>query len=431
MEVKRYYMSLYRASMVKMYDMGYISDPTRYDEKELRCNVKDMNIQWLKDVSGVISFDLEMIEYSKSRYINLDDDEYDGIISFLTLLYDVEKYRGISNNIDAFYDSKSIHKSKSSKKYDFGLEQKASKIITSDPFRVDEGILKCIYGMNFTCRFFDLNKQIYRKALEKLGIVEVSDIPFDELDIGDESLFVSGLSLDDEIKYSNLILNGNISLDGVHSDKLMNWLRDNKWSTDNKFYNKIQGLYNYIMYVDSIEMQELQSKQINEFKDKGYRIVFLKSNGCYVEMSVDKYEYPIGSFVCMNTDEGEELLPSVNLLSGYTGEVYSLDYLIENEISFIGSPIRLNLSLKETGLFVDKEQTELESCESFFKFNNASISFEGYGYEEGLFPSGSLEDYMYKLYNDAENGYMIGYLPTIEGLDGVKKSVARRIFNDC
>ena len=99
LEVKKHYLSLYRANMVYMYDRGYISDPTVFDSREILGNIVDLNIKHLSGVTGRIELNEEYIGYAMCRYKGNEE-----VIEFLELLLKVIKYRNISLNLDKFYD---------------------------------------------------------------------------------------------------------------------------------------------------------------------------------------------------------------------------------------------------------------------------------------------------------------------------------------
>lgn len=411
-EVKKHYLSLYRANMVYLYDKGYISDPTVFNRKEIMMNIVDMNIKYLSGVTGKIELTEDYIGFALAKY--KDDEE---ISEFLSLLLDAIKYRNISLNIDKFYDDLGFAY-ESSKKFSLNLIQSASRIRTKSGFSIDEGILKCMKPFGVGVKFLDMNDVIYEMALKQLGIENNSD----------ESIFVSGLTKEEEIKYSNIILNGLVKLDGKESQKLVDWLNNNKWAEGNKFSSQNEGLYNWVVYINSNDMIEEQSKFMNKLLDEGYEILSMESNGFYVLDTKSPVLFPVGIFVAMSGDE-DEILPSKNVVEGYTGEVFSLNYLISNELSFVGCPIELYIDDKTKAFFVDKEQTEFNESISWFKDNKAIISFDESQYEEGVFPKGSLEDDMYKIVCDAEEGTLIGLLrQEVKGinLSNVKKAVARK-----
>ena len=412
MDIKKHYLSLYRAYMIYMYDMGYISDPTVFNKKEILSNIVDMNIKYLSGISGKIELSEDNIGYALSRYRG--DKE---VADFLLLLLSIVKYKDICDNIDKFYEEMG-YSSECSKKVSMGLVQLVSRIMVKGGYIIDEGILKCFKGKDKCFEFISMNDIIYEVALKELGLEDNSD----------ESLFVKGLTREEEIRYSNLILNGLVGLDGKYADKLVSWLQENKWSGENKFSSKNEGLYNWVVHVKSNDMLERQSEFLNRLIDNGYNIACMLSNGFYVFKEEKDYIFPVGVFsVRGDSDEGD-LLPDINKMEGYTGEVYSLNYLVSNNISFVGCPILLYVDDKNLDYFFDKEQTELKDSISWFKYMGVNISFGDSTYEVGVFPEGSIEDKLYKLVGDSEEGALIGMLEADKkSLAKAKKSVAIKL----
>lgn len=414
MEVKKYYASLYRVYMVYLYDKGYISDPTVFNKKEILGNIVDLGITQMTGVSGKIELTEDYIGFALAK--NKDNEE---ITEFLSLLLEAVKYRTISSNIDKFYDSYG-YSTKVKEKVYLNIAQSASRIVTKGGYAIDEGVLKCIYGLDKNFQLITLDEVIYKMALEELDL----------LDISCDSLFVSGLTREEEIKYSSLILNGLVHLDGIYSDRLTAWLKNNKWS-DNKFTAKSEGLYNWVLYVKSNIAIEEQSKLMNKLLDEGHKIVSMQSNGFYVEDTESSLKVPVGLFSVASNDDDDIILPDINKLEGYTGEVYSLSFLENNGLSYVGCPIELYVDNKTKEFFIDKEQTELKDSISWFKHIEASISFSESLYLAGVFQEGSLEDKLYKMVGDSEGGELIGYLnlnsEDLKGINTAKKAVAKKL----
>lgn len=413
LEVKKHYLSLYRSSMVTLYDKGYISDPTVFNQREILSNIVDLNIKHLTGVNGKVELNEDYIGYAMCRYKGNEE-----ILDFLKTL-EVIKYRNISINLDKFYDDlKFAYESKN--KVSLNIVQSASRIFNKNGFNLDVGVLGCFrpYGTGF--KLVTLDDVIYGMALAELGIPDNSK----------DSLFVKGLTRDEEIKYSHLILNGLVNLDGTQASKLTDWLSRNKWAEGNKFSSQNEGLYNWVVYIKSNNMIEEQSILLNKLVDSGKTIVCMQSNGFYIIDDDSPLEFPVGLFAIVSDDNEEGQLPKINALEGYTGEVYSLEFLERHDLGYVGCPIELYVDSKKKSFFVDKEQTELKDSISWFKHVDARLSFEGSLYEEGVFPKGSLEDRLYKIAMDAEGGKLVGYLSNDEkgtNLDSVKKLVSKKL----
>lgn len=415
MDVKKYYLSMYRAHMVYMYDRGYVSDPTVFNLKEILGNIVDLDIKHLTGVNGKIELGEDYIGYAMCRYKDCPD-KYD----FLSLLYKVIKYRNISMNLDKFYDDSGFS-SEAKKKVSLNLVQSASKITNKNGYVIDEGIIKCFKGLGTNLKLVTLDDKIYKLALEELGIEDNSE----------NSLFVKGLTRDEEIKYANIILNGLVKLDGDFSEKLTSWLKRNKWAEDNRFSSQKEGLYNWATFIKSNNTIEEQSALLNSLLDEGHTIACMRSNGFYIIDNCDTMEYPIGIFaISSKYDEEDEILPRINVLEGFTGEVYSVQLLENDGFSYVGCPIELYVDNKNKELFIDKEQTEMAESISWFKYVGGDIEFEGSHYVEGVFCKDSMEDMLFKAVGDSENGCLIGRVPsecTEKVLESTKKAVVKKL----
>lgn len=415
LEVKKYYISMYRAYMVYLYDKGYISDPTTFSYKEILGNIADMNIASLIGSEGKVELSEEYIKFSIAK--NKNNPE---VLDFLKTLYFVIKYRNISINIDKFYDALNLS-------YEYrvstsmGIFQSASRIFTKNSYRLDEGVLKCFLKPNEGVKFISLDDEIYRTALSELGIEDTSK----------ESLFVKGLTRDEESRFSRLILNGLVRLDGPMSDKLISWLRENKWSFDNrKFTSRSEGLYNYILYIKSSIMIDKQSELLNKLLSNGEVIISMESNGFFILSEKKETKVPMGIFVVVSSDEDEYLLPRRNIMEGYTGEVYSLSYLNTHNLNYVGCPLELYTSNrdKDKDFFIDREQTEFVDGVSWFEESGANIVFGDTLYKPGIFSEGSLEDEYFKLVGESETGKLIGTMGVVSNQKELNK-IKREVLN--
>lgn len=413
-EVKKHYLSLYRANMVYMYDKGFISDPTVFNLKEILGNIVDLEINHLTGVNGRVELQEDSLGYAMCRY-----KENEEILDFLSLLYEVIKYRNISMNLDKFYDDSGFANEVKAK-VSLNIVQSASRVTNKNGFKIDEGILKCFKPNGTNVKLVTLNDVIYNIALLELGVVNNTN----------ESVFVKGLTKEEEIQYSHLILNGLVKLDGIYADKLTDWLGKNKWAEGNKFSSQNEGLYNWVVYIKSNNMIEEQSILLNKLIDEGKTIVCMQSNGFYIIDEDCTIDFPVGIFVVVGDDDKEEPLPDINKLEGYTGEVYSVSFLDSLGLSYVGCPIELYVDSKNKDYFVDKEQTELKDSISWFKLVDARLSFSESLYKEGVFDKDSLEDRLYKIVGDSESGVLIGSLSNIENIkniDSAKKVVAKKL----
>ena len=108
---------------------------------------------------------------------------------------------------------------------------------------------------------------------------------------------------------------------------------------------------------------------------------------------------PVGVFaVVCREDLSEDILPDYNVLTGYTGELYSLERLIEDDIMYVGCPVSMYISKSKEGIFYDLEQTGIQG-KSWFEDEGVSITFdESLSDYYNSLPEGTLTEKMYKGY---------------------------------
>lgn len=416
MEIKKYYLSLYRANMVYLYDNSYISDPSTFNSKEILGNIVDMGITNIVDKTGTIRLESDFIEYALAKNKSSDEETK----NFLNLLYEAVKYKEISDNIDKFYEANSFDIG-IKKKINIGIVQANSRIYYKSGIKMDEGILRCIHSGFCEYRFVSINEYVYKSALNELGIEDDSE----------ESKFVLGLTRDEEVEFSNLILNGLVRLDGEYADRLVSWLKENKWSNldkDKLFSSKREGLFNYILFIKSGEALDEQSRVLNELIDDGSNVVGMVSNGFFVEEKCEMFKFPVGVFAV--DGEKDTVLSAYNKLEGYTGEAFTLEYLRSNSINYVGSPIILYSEEGELDYYIDKEQTELVNSISWFSDYGTDLNFGTSTYESGVFSNDSLEDRLYEALGASEAGVLISDIkcPEISNrLNIVKKKIFKKV----
>lgn len=416
MEIKKYYLSLYRANMVYLYDNSYISDPSTFNSKEILGNIVDMGITNIVDKTGTIRLESDFIEYALAKNKSSDEETK----NFLNLLYEAVKYKEISDNIDKFYEANSFDIG-IKKKINIGIVQANSRIYYKSGIKMDEGILRCIHSGFCEYRFVSINEYVYKSALNELGIEDDSE----------ESKFVLGLTRDEEVEFSNLILNGLVRLDGEYADRLVSWLKENKWSNldkDKLFSSKREGLFNYILFIKSGEALDEQSRVLNELIDSGSNVVGMVSNGFFVEEKCEMFKFPVGVFAV--DGEKDTVLSAYNKLEGYTGEAFTLEYLRSNSINYVGSPIILYSEEGELDYYIDKEQTELVNSISWFSDYGTDLNFGTSTYESGVFSNDSLGDRLYEALGASEAGVLISDIkcPEISNrLNTVKKKIFEKV----
>lgn len=363
-EIKRYYLGMYHSYLIDLYDKGYISDPTIYNIDEIKENIEDLGIDLLKGrqlTSRYISF---VHDYYTVNHKDAKDE-----IEFLDLLEKMHKMKEISDNLDCLWEDKSIG-TESKKKVCLMLPSNQGVIENPYAWNIDEGVLKSAYGLRYTYRFISWGRPLlsFIKTTFKLPSLDLI------------KSFNSNLL----IKHLPLILNGDVELTGKDGRVLEAFME--KETTLNCHCLKDWLLANKGKDIDLI---------YKKCKVKKENVKAMVEDGLYVQEIAD-IELPISHFIfatydfCHNKTEAfrgivkglpessievETLLPKANLFLGYSGQVYSLEYLEHNKINYAGVPISLYKDGKTIEKYVDFEQTELASKNTLFKEYGAVLEF--------------------------------------------------------
>lgn len=401
-QVKKKYLSLYRAGMVRLYDEGYISDPTRFNEKEIRKNIYDFKIAGMVRNSGLVQLDSRQVGFSICKNKGISEEAF----NFLCILKEVLYYRECCSEIDKFYDVNSPLKSSVS----LNITTSGPRISPKKPYMVSEAVLDCVLsnkikGKEVSRRSY--KEKIFYKALEELGI------PKEDTRDG---LFIKEFTREEEIMYCNLILDGLVALNGSERGKLESWLRDHAWNTsiEDKYKFLKTGLYTYILTQRNEFIFKCQRDLLNECIEYYGEdcVVGITTDSVFVVEEVDDCKFPISYFVIFAGEDDIITTDDRNTLEGYTGEVFSLDYIERNEGMYVGCPIELYTDNKGSkGLFVDFEQTSyyMRGDISWFSYEtDATIDFNSSIYVKGVFKEGSYEDEIFRAFGNSENGVSVG-----------------------
>ena len=390
MEVKRYYLSMYRCYIVKLYDLGYIGDPTRYDEAKMSKTLIEMGIRDMISPTGKVELTSSHIYFAMLKNKN-DDEKYE----FLNLLYNMYKYREYSRKIDSLYEEfKFAESTNSSEVIKVAMYTKGARVMQRSGIIFDEAVARSISDFSTDTKSVSINEELWDLAMQHLGVPKE--------DWYADGLFDDILSHDEEVECMEGILNGSYKVsNGKYSALLNDWLFKHIWSAEggNKF--DVLGLYDYLYsgYVNDIlsilntKIGEL--KIVNGFTD----VVGIEKDRIYYNVKREEYLMPVGVFaVVCREDLSEDILPDYNVLTGYTGELYSLERLIEDDIMYVGCPVSMYISKSKEGIFYDLEQTGIQG-KSWFEDEGVSITFdESLSDYYNSLPEGTLTEKMYKGY---------------------------------
>lgn len=415
LELKKYYLSMYRCYMIRLYDLGYIADPTRYNQKEIIQNIVDMGINDLFTYSGKVDLSLGHILFAK--YCSTSGDAS----VFLDVLYNALRYREFSKTIDTIYEVFD-YSVKDSCVIKITAVPKASKYTQKSGIKFNEAVGQCISTYKEETNVVNIREELWSIALEELGI-EVKDCK--------KGIFDSRLSHDEEVECIEGILNGYFKVQGEASEKLKEWLMVHRWSAETKWKSDSMGLYDYIFSTYAQRVEKVITEKINKVAETG-TVIMVDSDCIYYNTPKEFINIPYGVFSIVCSEGGEEkLLPDSSNIYGYTGEAYSLNRLKEDGIVYVGCPILINTSLVGVGLYYDIEQTDIQSKTWFGDMDDVSIEFEDEGFKKNPFSKSSLAYKLLDGYYDSQrnSGNMIKKIKFTDSnsLEKAKREVAKYI----
>lgn len=377
MDTKRYYLAMYHRYLIELYDNNYISDPTYLNKTEIYSNIKDLEIPYLTDELGIVDLSYESVKAVSDYYNAQNNEEDEDIIIFLNLLTKTIYYKEISDNIDCLFNEGTV-RTGGKKRVSLKLSVEDNQLQLLKPYHIDLGILHCFYGLGVPFTKLSVNDFILNLAIKELGCSK-------------NATFVKNFSKQNVIDNLKMVLSGRIPLQGSDGKLLSDWLhnkRDSGFITDN--------LYDYLVETYALDILTKMDLLISKNPDAIYcdgTSIYLKDE----KNTTPKLTYPIGYFVFAqyavqsgislayqwyfnqrhDFEEYAGLLPEKNSILGYTGQVYSKEYLDLNEIDYVGTPIRLYNTEGILEEFVDFEQTELKENETMFAEYETTLDFDG------------------------------------------------------
>lgn len=376
LELKQYYMSMYRYYMVKLFDGNYIDDPTVFNERQLYANIVDMNIKGVVDSSGSIELTSERVEYA---YYKNNDTSVD---SFLECLYYALKYREASVNLDLFHET-------FPKNVSLNMKFEGAKVVSRTGLQLNKATLCTMLSSGYTLDCKDIKEDLWEIAMKELGVPEC--------DWYLDGLFDSDLTHEQEVQCINIILNGRTIIKGKYSNVLSKWLHEHKWSAENNMTLSKVGLIDYIYFTLSDLVFNAFSKIINSVDED--TVMAIVGDTVYFKKKIEHYVIPISSFA-VSSGYPEEIYTSGPMVFGYMGEGYSREYLDEEEIRYMGIPVSTYTDSGELVYLYDREQVSID-CPTWFKDNEANLDFE---VVDWLNPFKDPESLPYKIFDICKEG---------------------------
>ena len=390
LELKKYYLSLYRCYMIMLYDKGYISDPTRYDESQIIQNLIELGIPDIFDIVGRVDISYDHIKFA--LYKNYRDTEKR---DFLNILLNVLKYRSYVLKIDQIYEEFEF-KSKGDTAIKNEMIPKGAKIAQSTRIPYDEAFGRCLSTFETETKSESINNIIWGLAMQELGIPQ--------RDWYLSGLFDKKLAHSHEVECLEGILNGDFKVtDGKYSSLIEKWLSDHKWNKDSRIKADVKGLYDFLFTKYISEIENGIVAKVNEILGRPNTVSILAVDGGKIFYNVRrktlKVPYGVFSILC-DIDTVERFFPQCNNVMGYTGELYPEKRLIDDEIGYAGCPIIMYVDMQHFYLYYDLEQVGITTPTWFTCTEGVDISFDPYN--KGIrntYSSGSLKHRILNGYN--------------------------------
>lgn len=405
LELKQYYISMYRFNMVRLYEAGYINDPTIFNDRIMYKNILDLKIRGLYDVAGKVQLSSKWLYYALCK--NKEPEQ----VSFLQMLFDAVKYREYSNDLDIFYES--FGKSISLQTYCVG-----TNILSRTKAPLNRGTFMMLVSSGKTIKEVTIHEEIWKEAMRELGIPES--------DWFEDGLFDLDLTHAQEVENLNILLEGKVNLNGKHSDTLLDWFFNHKWSSDTLMANERRDLLGHIYSSSSDEVYNALSTILEQEEDS--TIVGIIGDTVYVEKPIEYYNIPVSYFaICSCCDD--TLLGEPNAIYGYTGEGYVKEYLDDEEISYVGVPVKVVCNDLNEVMVYDREQVDTPA-DSWFKVNDAGFIFEE---KDILNPFKDEDSLQYELFNihvkaqEGKLGKIEASKCTVKEIEQAKKKVAKKL----
>ncbi len=404
--LKQYYMGMYRFYMLKLCDLGYLTNPTILDMQEMRKILLDYGISDFKDICGTVCLTSEFACFALCRARGRNADEED--IEFLDCLYNALKYYEYCINLDKQYElnNKAV-------KLRLGLTT-GSKVSSLTDVTINSGVLNLLVQENEHVIEASFSEDIFDLAMETLGIPR-SDYC--------DGMFVSGLLLSEEKYFARLILDGEVNIDGKYKDILMKWLSENKWSEGTYKNANSKGLYSSTFGVNDKQVYELFYKYYDEYKDVFVSIV---EDKIYLKAPINNYKIPVSPFCVLTTTQVEDkVITEWSSLYGYCGECYSLKYIKHMGYNYVGVPIRINQDGLEQEVYDVSQLLRNVEINTWFSQDGIDYTFEvdipekikNNPYEEG-----TTEWHLYNAYTEGICGEIYSF--SCEG--GLQEIIEKR-----
>lgn len=396
-DLKQYYLSMYRFYLLKLYDMGYSSDPIVYKEEEILLSFMDLGIlEDLEDDAGTIHLDSIRCEYCYKKNLNISNQE---IKDFLFVVYNVLKYREYCLELDKQFELNQSY-------FKFFFMLKYHSLVSSlCVISYNKGVFSILCPDGYCLREYSLNNFIYSLALDDLGLEDR------------DSCFINGLSKEDHANFVRLILSGQLCINGINASVL----KDKISECNGNYYEYLCTKYSEDILNETSRLAELA----------GDDLIAIYEERIYYKVPIEKYKLPAGLFILYVNDEGNDYLEDIySSTSGYSGECYSEKFLESEGFDYIGIPILVTIQGHDVFAYDYNQIVSMVDMDTWFKESNNTFEFEESFDLENPYEEGTVEFEIFKSFICSMRGIlyeMPASLVSYKDFKAVKKKVNSKI----
>lgn len=378
--VKRKYLGLYKAQLLKMYDMGYTNEVSVFSESDFMEAYSSEGVN-LKFLDGKIKLEpwVFYLEYALSGYSN----------EFYSDMYELLSLRASCKAIDLAYDGLKMYRAKSTKSLSWSIDYTS-------------------LGLSGVSRSVSLLRNAYELLIDDTSYVKDFELrPL--ISFGFEEMLFP--ELDDDSKQKELddiVILGNVTYKEV-SNVIEEILQGGIYLEDSPIKELISEYGSGLSLITELyyrgkerSLEYLSGLTFDE------RAIPLGADNLYIYLSLPKdnsysEQIPFGAF---SVDyDTSEVLPSINNFYGVTGDFVNLDSPLFREDGhfFVGCPIQLVTSDGTKSLYVDVEQVTGLGESSLIYDLGLTLSFSQRGSYHPQVELG-LVDFYVNSYNWQEEG---------------------------
>lgn len=330
------YNSTFQIALFQLYDLGYLSTPSMLDEKEVRevlfKNFQDSAGYLVQKKDGII--DIKNVKLLWYSYYKSKDSIYK---KYILMVIELMQARNKVVACSEFIKRAKKRRTKQGEYcyiYTLNVARWGEKNRGRYEFLRELDFMRDMLSEGYLLYEIDIRKIVYSFLEKELGVKPSK-----------KSIFVEGLSREQEIDLIQEIIQGNIEVETKQGRLLKDKIKEfqdkkRQRGVSKSYYNYLitQNLWGFYKYMTSNQKKDYENCYTGESVIM-QRKREEKENESFSWLNHERGEVPLGSFV-YDRFVGKEM-PLINRLKGYSGEFIKRENLEEKGYKVRGLPIRL------------------------------------------------------------------------------------------